>query len=523
MFGCKSHNEVSKRSVQDLYGEAISAAQARPPVIQSTDAAAVAYPAVRTGRETGIISQVRNSGPGHRTAVQCDEFPATAGAAATSGAGETQRIPGNPYDPVFQQKVAEVISPDEMVRGDPFVEKASYRQLEPEEGITEVFEQTDIRQAIQILAGYAKVSVVIDETVGGVTSAQISNETFEQALEKIVLPAGLVFARDGDRYVVSHPDPDSPLFSFVSQRTQFSPSFQEVTPLAALLPPRYNKYVQTSKDRNLIIVDAPRAISLEILDRLRELDQPIPQVELEAIVCVVAPNSSFRFGLDWSHVVGVEGAQSFKLGMSGLTMNSAVSGKGVQDAFSDFAVTSAFVRLLAEEGYITIRAAPRVTAKDGEKANISINRETFFSLQPSNSNVFFRQDVQKVEAGISLEITPRVHGDMVSVEISKAEVSEDIRSNATGSEITSNSFPIINRRQVSTDVMVRDGHTIVIGGLVQRQTVDRISRIPFFGSIPLAGKLFQTIEKQEQEAEVAIFISPRIVPMEPICPAPSKF
>ncbi|MFN9981793.1 MAG: protein transporter, partial [bacterium] len=103
-------------------------------------------------------------------------------------------------------------------------------------------------------------------------------------------------------------------------------------------------------------------------------------MELEAIVCVVSPDSSFRFGVDWGHVVGSGDDQSFKVGVSGLTLNSSASGQGVQEAFSNVAISSAFVRLLADEGYVTIRAAPRVTAKDGEKANISINRETFFSV-----------------------------------------------------------------------------------------------------------------------------------------------
>ncbi len=103
---------------------------------------------------------------------------------------------------------------------------------------------------------------------------------------------------------------------------------------------------------------------------------------------------------------------------------------------------------------------------------------------------------------------------MVSCRIAKAEVSEDIRTQDSRTELTANPFPIINRRQVSTDVVVRDGHTVVIGGLVQRQTVDRVNRIPGLSRIPLLGKAFQTVEKQEQDAEVAIFISPRIVPPE---------
>ncbi|MEQ1826324.1 MAG: type II and III secretion system protein [Pirellula sp.] len=498
--------------------EAVRAAAARPEIIQPAIVSPLS-PTENSNRGISGNGLFRKSGRERASlGSQCDEFLSDPTQLGGFNVGPTVN------DPVFQAKVADVVPAGITVPpvSSTFPVSTVVYRLSDNNGINEVFEQTDIREAIQVLATYAKVSVVIDDTVGGVTSAQISGESFEQALEKVLLPLGLVFGRDGDRYVVASPDPDSPLFAYVSQRTQFAPNFHEVASLAALLPPRFKKFIQVSTDRNLVIIDAPKTIFKQILDRLQELDQPIPQVELEAIVCVVAPDSAFRFGLDWSHVVGAEGAQSFKLGMSGLTLNSAASGKGIQDAFSDFAVTSAFVRLLAQEGYITIRAAPRVTAKDGEKAKISINRETFFSLQPANSNVFFRQDVQKVEAGISLEITPRVHGDMVSVEISKAEVSEDIRSNTTGSDVTASTYPIINRRVVSTDVMVRDGHTIVIGGLVQRQTVDRIARIPVLGSIPLAGKLFQTIEKQEQEAEVAIFISPRIVPSDPTCPTPPK-
>ncbi len=381
----------------------------------------------------------------------------------------------------------------------------------PQKPISETFEQTDIREAIQILASLAEVSVIVDDSVGGVTSATIEDATFEQSLEQILLPVGLVYAKHGNNYVIAPPDPDSPLFDYISQRNHYVPEHHQPAILTSLLPSRFKPFIQSQPERNLIIVDAPAGISNDIIARLRELDQPVPQVELEAIVCVVAPDSGFRFGLDWGHVVGVDGVDSLKAGLTGLTFSGSASPKGFNDSFSDFAVTSAFVRLLAQEGYITIRAAPRVTAKDGEKANISINRETFFSLQPSSSNVFFQQSVQKVEAGISLEITPRVHGDMVSVNIGKAEVSEDIRTSEARSELTSNPYPIINRRVVSTNVNVRDGHTIVIGGLVQSQTVDRINRIPGLSKIPVFGNMFKTIEKQKQDAEVAIFICPRIV------------
>lgn len=500
--GCKNHGEIKKRSVQDLYHEALRSAASRPAIIQT---------AVSSTGEMLVPLPYSSPTEIDRSRGSAGECDALAVVPSTDTANR-----------LVQQKTSSVINATHL-SGLPLPEPmsnvatAAFYQPANDVLINELFDQTDIREAIQILAGYSKATVIVDETIGGVTSAQIADDTFESALQKILLPLGLVYAKSDDRYIIAPPDPDSPLFSYISNRVQYSPSYHDVTALASLLPLRFKKYVQTSTERNLLIIDAPTAILDEIQSRLRELDQAIPQVELEAIVCVVSPDSSFRFGMDWGHVVGSGDDQSFKLGVSGLTLNSSVSGQGVQDAFSNVAISSAFVKLLADEGYVTIRAAPRVTAKDGEKANISIHRETFFSVQPSNTNVFFRQDLQKVEAGISLEITPRIHHDMVSVAISKAEVSEDIRSSSNSNDNSANSFPIINRRQVSTEVMVRDGHTIVIGGLVQRQTVDRVTKVPYLNRIPLLGKLFQTIEKQEQDAEVAIFITPRIVPTDSEC------
>jgi type IV pilus assembly protein PilQ len=454
--GCRIHNEIRRRSIDDLFMEAQQNAAARPNVILPT----------ADIRLTTVDEEELLSSPHHARLSDIDE----------------QEVGSN-------------------------------------EKITESFEQSDVRDALQILADYGKHTIIIDETVGGVTSAQIKDESFESALEKILMPLGLVYVKYNGKYLVAPPDPDSPLFTYVAERTRYSPKYHNIDSLVELLPPRFKQYVQISKERNIAIVDAPKVIAAEITQRLTEIDRPIPQVELEAIVCVVSPDKGFRFGLDWGHVVGISGVDSLKAGMTGLTFSGQVSPNGASNAFSDFAITSAFVRLLAQEGYVTIRAAPRVTARDGEKAKISIQREAFFSLQPSNSNVLFRQDVQKVESGISLEIIPRVHGDIVNVLIEKAEVSEDLRTSDSRSELTSNPYPIISRRQVSTEVNVRNGNTIVIGGLVQTQTVDRVNRIPYLSRIPLAGNLFKTIEKQEQDAEVAIFISPRIVPAE-MCTIP---
>lgn len=491
--GCAHRAKIHYKSVSDLYQEAVEA-------VRKSEAASAMQMEMQNANSNGITTET----------IISDNVSASKSAPTTSPALASM-YPALPVVAAswdFDQSLSRnaVTAAPELLPGLPATQATARRPL-----INEIFEQTEIREAIEIIASATGDTVVVDDSIGGVVTLQIKDATFEQALEMLLLPLGLVYVVHEGSYLISPPDPESPLFRLISSRYQYSPRNHLPSKLAALVPKRLSPFFQVSDDRNLIAIEAPKAIGEDLLNRLQELDQPVQQVVLEAIVCVSAPDSGFKFGVDWNHTLQLNNLDQMKVGLSGLAFSGAASKYGVNNAFDEFAVTSAFVQLLAQQGLVTIRAAPRVTTKDGEKAAISIERETFFSLQPTNTSVLFTQNIQKVQAGINLMITPRIRGDRVSIEIEKAEVSEDIRTSETRKELVNNSFPIINRRTVSTKVDVLDGHTIVIGGLVQRQTVDRVNKVPFLGSLPGIGGLFRTVEKQEQDAEVAIFISPRIV------------
>ena len=491
--GCAHRAKMHYKSVADLYQEAVEA-------VRKSEAA--------SAMQMELHSAYSNTGTTEPSTSDNVSALKSAPAASLPLASLHPDLPVVAASWNFDQSLPEnaVTVAPELLPGLPAPKSAARRPL-----INEIFEQTEIREAIEIIASATGDTVVVDDSIGGVVTLQIKDATFEQALEMLLLPLGLVYVVHEESYLISPPDPESPLFRLISSRYQYSPRNHLPSKLAALVPKRLSPFFQVADDRNLIAIEAPKAIGEDLLNRLQELDQPVQQVVLEAIVCVSAPDSGFKFGVDWNHTLQINNLDQMKVGLSGLAFSGAASKYGVHNAFDEFAVTSAFVQLLAQQGLVTIRAAPRVTTKDGEKAAISIERETFFSLQPTNTSVLFTQNIQKVQAGINLMLTPRIRGDRVSIEIEKAEVSEDIRTSETRKELVNNSFPIINRRTVSTKVDVLDGHTIVIGGLVQRQTVDRVNKVPFLGSLPGIGGLFRTVEKQEQDAEVAIFISPRIV------------
>lgn len=381
--------------------------------------------------------------------------------------------------------------------------------LAPAQTVSDTFIETDVREAIQSLATQAGVTTLVDDEVRGVVTATIEQRSIESALRQTLIPLGFVYRSVGDTIYIGSPNPESPLFNWLAEHYRYTAVHRSPQQLVELMPERFHRFLRVSDQGGWLIVEAPHDYAQQILTELEQLDQAVPQVVLEALICVYSPETNFRFGFDLDSGVRVFD-RTTRLAVNSLNVVGNIGDLPMKGDLNTFTNTNAVLRCLEQQGFVKIRAAPRVMAQDGQKARIHIGRESFFSVQPEVTNLLLRQDIQQVESGIVLEITPTIRDPYVTVAIERAEVSEDIRANETQSNSTDR-FPVINRRSVATTVQISDGKTIVIGGLTQRQKVNVFNRVPVLGSIPVVGKLFRRVERQDQKAEVAIFISPRIV------------
>ncbi|MCA9057938.1 MAG: hypothetical protein KDA85_05545, partial [Planctomycetaceae bacterium] len=135
--------------------------------------------------------------------------------------------------------------------------------------VTDIFEDTDVRQALQSLAAQAGVAIIVDEQVSGVVTTVIEDQTFDAALRKVLLPLGLVYrCNENQEYLVAVPDPSSALFSMVADRAEFQPSHISPEELFKLLPEREQKFVTVIDKRNRLVIEAPAEIRDSILRRL---------------------------------------------------------------------------------------------------------------------------------------------------------------------------------------------------------------------------------------------------------------
>jgi len=374
--------------------------------------------------------------------------------------------------------------------------------------VSDMFVEADIRQAIQALALQAGVPVLVDELIRGMVTATIEDEPLERALTSLVLPLGYIVGERDGRFLVGAPVPESSLFPYLANLYEFRPRHVAGSELVHLLSPQAAAFVKVSPREDLIVIRAPAEVAATLLADLERFDTPTPQVVLEAIVCSYAPNERLDFGFDFDAGFEAGGAGQFvNAGLKSLSGNATFGPAGLPDLKS-FEFASVYLRALQREGYVSVRAAPRVMAEDGKRAVITIGAETYFTVGDGN-NVF--RDLKPVQTGIILDIVPRIRGSQVTVEITRAEVSDELRPAQVIATTPDDHLPTIDTRRVSTTVHVRDGETIVIGGLVSRRRVERTVKIPLLGDIPLLGLLFQRIDSRDEEVEVAIFISPRIV------------
>jgi Type II secretory pathway, component PulD len=249
-----------------------------------------------------------------------------------------------------------------------------------------------------------------------------------------------------------------------------------------------------NEERNILTITASPELVERILDDIMKIDRKPRQVSLEAIVVEVSSEGRKSLGIDWS-------GQSGKF--SGSMENLDVTFTYISTPSITRQITSK-IHALVEDGLAQIKATPRVTTMDGEEASINIGLEQYISLVTGPVTYPYVK-LETIKAGVTLNILPLISEDnTILVKIKPAEVSDFIETGKDG-------LPIINKRSVATTVMVKNQETIVIGGLIRKREIEKVSRIPVLGYIPILNLIFSKREKIVEDSEVLILITPRII------------
>ncbi|MEW6378675.1 MAG: hypothetical protein AB1611_03585 [bacterium] len=365
----------------------------------------------------------------------------------------------------------------------------------PEKLLSNEFYDTDLREIIRNIATETGISLITDDTVQGFISVRYKNLPLEEVLKIILSAGGYTFRKMNGYYLIGSADSRSPLFNYLSRTEYVKPKFLKARELVKLISPSFASAIQVNEERNVLTITASPEMVERILADIRKVDTLPKQVRLEAIIVDLSSEAKKNLGIDWS---GQSGKFSGSMQELGVTFGYLNSSSVVTDQ-----ITAKLQELVAK-GQATLRATPHVTTMDGEEATINIGLEQYVSLT-SGPVTYSYTTVQTIKAGITLNIIPFVSEDnTITVKIKPAEVSDFVETGANG-------LPLINKRSVTTTVVVNDQETITIGGFLKKREIDKITRVPILGYIPILNLIFSKKDKITEDSEVLILITPRIV------------
>lgn len=257
---------------------------------------------------------------------------------------------------------------------------------------------------------------------------------------------------------------------------------------------------------SLIVVTTPENAEL-LRQILAQLDKIPEQVMIETIIVEATLDAQTKLGIEWEFLEGKAFSQPGATGQGnqdfGLRPNNALP-QGFRYTVNTRSI-NAFVNALKTDSKFNVLSTPRIFTSNNVEAQINISQRVPYVVSQrvdANGNLTFNYDFEDV--GIVLTVTPRITaGGYVTMDVS--QTANDLQG------YTSFNAPIVNQRQADTTVAVKDGETVILGGIIRSTVSTTVKKIPIIGDIPLLGQLFRSTDRTNQKTELLVFLTPRVV------------
>jgi len=290
-----------------------------------------------------------------------------------------------------------------------------------------------------------------------------------------------------------------------------------------------NVRIMPDEETNSLIITASRAEFKVLNNVIKKLDIPRRMVYLEALIMEVNTDATFDVGVRWigagtfadntgAVLGGWGGADGFTMGQAvGTTVDAAVGTgfslgilkQGIEIGGITFPNIAAILNAYKKDNNINIIATPQILTTDNKKAEISVGENRPYQTSRSeaaNSNTEGYNTYEYKDVATKLAITPQINQhNTLRLEIS-TEVSKFNESATSDTD-----RPVTFKRSTNTTVLVQDGQTIVIGGIIGHDALETEWKIPLLGDIPLLGWLFKENKTVHNKTNMFIFITPHII------------
>jgi type IV pilus assembly protein PilQ len=417
--------------------------------------------------------------------------------------------------------------------------------------VTFNFQDVPVRTVLQLIAEESNLNIVASDTVQGNVTLRLINVPWDQALDLVLQAKQLDKRRNGNVVWVA---PQAEIAKFEQDKEDARLAIEERAEMVTeYVPINYGNAEDIAKllteesknnslgggsgsqqqsrgflssrgslsfDRRtntLLVIDIPQRVA-EIKRLVTMLDKPVDQVVIEARIVIA--NESFsrelgaKFGVSGAKDNATWGGRLNEGGnavANGLNFNSPIGTGAGSLAFTilgntiDWAVE---LSALQEEGRGEVISNPRIVTSNQREAVIRQGQEIgYLTVTGGQSNSV--PTVEFKDVLLELKVTPTITNDgrvFLSMALKKDEVDSYISIPPNLGQV-----PQINKREITTAVLVEDGQTVSIGGVYEFRNRSDISKVPFFGDLPILGNLFKSRGKEKEKAELLIFVTPKVL------------
>lgn len=409
------------------------------------------------------------------------------------------------------------------------------------------FQDIEVRSVLQLLADFTDLNIVVSDSVKGRLTLRLKNVPWDQALE-IILQSKSLGKRETGSVIMIAPateiaEREKVELEALKQNTELAPlrteffqaNYAKAKDLGELLKSKDGGImtergsVSVDERTNTLLIN-DTVEQLEIIRALvHRLDVPIRQVLIESRIVIASDDFNKDIGVRWglnsnSANAGTDAGEGLVFSGSSqgvqdllngetvgtgryntnLPANNAAGSLGIALAKLPFGTLLELeLSAMQAEGNGEVISSPRVITANQHEAYIEQGVEIPYLEATSSgaTSVSFRKAV------LGLTVTPQITPDdriIMDLQVNKDTVGEIFGAGAL-------QVPSIDTREVSTQVLVNNGETVVLGGVYEQSILNKVDMVPFFGSLPLIGRLFQHTVNTDDKSELLVFVTPKII------------
>ena len=399
-----------------------------------------------------------------------------------------------------------------------------------------------IGAVLEMLSYQARTNIVTSTSVTGSVSANLYGVTLETALNAILLPNKLGYMRMGDVIFVGTPEeiaqqqppPETRVFElrYLTRREAYrvvkdlmsaegKVGDSKTLDSDAPPPPAPNEF-DTASVEYLVVTDYSERLEM-IARLLSRIDTRPQQVLIEATILRATLNEDNQLGIDISLLHGVDfenvssvsapAAQNLLTGPlrpgdfqnTSLNLSTDLIGSFPGGGFTFGIIknnVATFIRALEDVTDVSVLANPKVVTLNRQQAEIIVGRRDGY-LTTTVTETAAIQTVEFLETGTQVRLRPVVNRD--------GTVRLEIKPKDSNGGLTADNLPFEETTEATTQLLVENGHTVLIGGLFRERTVSSRSQVPLLGQVPVAGALFQKTADQTVREEVIILLTVKVL------------